>query len=189
MAVLNRKLFNRGGPVSSRGVGITSGLVKGYEHGGPVSEHTKMDNITSDTQAYYDLLTHEDSFKRIEAAKAWSVWEGSTVKLIQNKALMEHSSDAQFAEAFSRIECHYFTNNGWFDTDNYLIENVDKIRHIPAVIVHGRYDVVCPVENAWELHKAWPESDLHIIPDSGHAMSEEGIKNKLIEYTDKFLKF
>ena len=139
-------------------------------------------------KAYYELLTHEDSAKRIEAAKAWSIWEGSTVKLIQNKALIEHSSDSKFAEAFSRIECHYFTNNGWFDTDNYLIENVDKIRHIPAVIVHGRYDVVCPVENAWELHKAWPESDLHIIPDSGHAMSEEGIKDKLIEYTDKFSK-
>ena len=139
-------------------------------------------------KAYYELLTHEDSAKRIEAAKAWSVWEGSTVKLIQNKALIEHSSDSKFAEAFSRIECHYFTNNGWFDTENYLIENVDKIRHIPAVIVHGRYDVVCPVENAWELHKAWPESDLHIIPDSGHAMSEEGIKDKLIEYTDKFSK-
>ena len=145
----------------------------------------KQDNLL---KAYYELLTHEDSSKRIEAAKAWSVWEGSTVKLIQNKALMEHSSDAKFAEAFSRIECHYFTNNGWFNTDNYLIENIDKIRHIPAVIVHGRYDVVCPVENAWELHKAWPESELYIIPDSGHAMSEEGIKNKLIEYTDKFLK-
>ena len=145
----------------------------------------KQDNLL---KAYYELLTHEDSSKRIEAAKAWSVWEGSTVKLIQNKALMEHSSDAKFAEAFSRIECHYFTNNGWFNTDNYLIENIDKIRHIPAVIVHGRYDVVCPVENAWELHKAWPESELHIIPDSGHAMSEVGIKNKLIEYTDKFLK-
>jgi proline iminopeptidase len=145
----------------------------------------KRDNLLS---AYYEILTGNDQTKKIEAARAWSTWEGSSVRLILDEALMEHSSDAKFAEAFSRIECHYFTNNGWFNTDNYLIENIDKIRHIPAVIVHGRYDVVCPVENAWELHKAWPESELHIIPDSGHAMSEEGIKNKLIEYTDKFLK-
>ena len=79
-------------------------------------------------------------------------------------------------------------NNCWLPTENYLIENVDKIRHIPAVIVHGRYDIICPVIQAWDLHKAWPEADLHIIPDAGHSIYEEGIKNKLLEYTDKFLK-
>ena len=79
-------------------------------------------------------------------------------------------------------------NNCWLPTENYLIENVDKIRNIPAVIVHGRYDIICPVVQAWDLHKAWPEADLHIIPDAGHSIYEEGIKNKLLEYTDKFLK-
>ena len=137
-------------------------------------------------EAYYNLLIGEDSSKKIEAAKAWSTWEGSTVRLIQDKDFIGDFSDEKFAEAFARIECHYFMNNAWFDSDNHLIENVDKIRHIPAVIVHGRYDVICPVENAWELHQAWPESELHIIPDAGHSIFEEGIKDKILEYTEKF---
>jgi proline iminopeptidase len=137
-------------------------------------------------EAYYNLLIGEDSSKKIEAAKAWSTWEGSTVRLIQDKNFIGDFSDEKFAEAFARIECHYFMNNAWFDSDNHLIENVDKIRHIPAVIVHGRYDVICPVENAWELHQAWPESELHIIPDAGHSIFEEGIKDKILEYTEKF---
>ena len=136
-------------------------------------------------EAYYNLLIGEDSSKKIEAAKAWSTWEGSTVRLIQDKDFIGDFSDEKFAEAFARIECHYFMNNAWFDSDNHLIENVDKIRHIPAVIVHGRYDVICPVENAWELHQAWPESELHIIPDAGHSIFEDGIKDKILEYTEK----
>ena len=137
-------------------------------------------------EAYYNLLIGEDSSKKIEAAKAWSTWEGSTVRLIQDKDFIGDFSDEKFAEAFARIECHYFMNHAWFDSDNHLIENVDKIRHIPAVIVHGRYDIICPVENAWELHQAWPESELHIIPDAGHSIFEEGIKDKILEYTEKF---
>lgn len=137
-------------------------------------------------EAYYHLLIGEDSSKKIEAAKAWSTWEGSTVRLIQDKDFIGDFSDEKFAEAFARIECHYFMNNAWFNSDNHLIENVDKIRHIPAVIVHGRYDIICPVENAWELHQAWPESELHIIPDAGHSIFEEGIKDKILEYTEKF---
>ena len=143
----------------------------------------KRDNLL---EAYYNLLIGKDSSKKIEAAKAWSTWEGSTVRLIQDKDFIGDFSDEKFAEAFARIECHYFMNNAWFDSDNHLIENVDKIRHIPAVIVHGRYDVICPVENAWELHQAWPESELHIIPDAGHSIFEEGIKDKILEYTEKF---
>ena len=125
---------------------------------------------------------------RINAAKAWSTWEARTSKLIQTKKSLHQFNDEKTAEAFARIECHYFMNNCWLPTENYLIENVDKIRHIPAVIVHGRYDIICPVVQAWDLHKAWPESDLHIIPDAGHSIYEEGIKNKLLEYTEKFLK-
>ncbi len=143
----------------------------------------KRDNLL---EAYYNLLIGEDSSKKIEAAKAWSTWEGSTVRLIQDKDFIGDFSDEKFAEAFARIESHYFMNNAWFNSDNHLIENVDKIRHIPAVIIHGRYDVICPVENAWELHQAWPESELHIIPDAGHSIFEEGIKDKILEYTEKF---
>ena len=143
----------------------------------------KRDNLL---EAYYNLLIGKDSSKKIEAAKAWSTWEGSTVRLIQDKDFIGDFSDEKFAEAFARIESHYFMNNAWFNSDNLLIEIVDKIRHIPAVIIHGRYDVICPVENAWELHQAWPESELHIIPDAGHSIFEEGIKDKILEYTEKF---
>jgi len=143
----------------------------------------KRDNLM---QAYYDILTGEDHSKKIEAAKAWSTWEGSTVRLMQDENFISDFSDEKFAEAFARIECHYFMNNCWFNSDNHLIENVDKIRHIPGVIIHGRYDIICPVIQAWDLHQAWPEADLHIIPDAGHSIFEEGIKNKILEYTDKF---
>ena len=150
----------------------------------PIPEN-KRDNLLS---AYYEILTGDDHEKKIEAAKAWSTWEGSSVRLILDDDFISDFGDEKFAEAFARIECHYFMNNCWLPTENYLIENVDKIRHIPAVIVHGRYDIICPVVQAWDLHKAWPEADLHIIPDAGHSIYEEGIKNKLLEYTDKFLK-
>ncbi len=143
----------------------------------------KRDNLM---QAYYEILTGEDHSKKIEAAKAWSTWEGSTVKLLEDENFISDFSDDKFAEAFARIECHYFMNNCWFDSDNHLIENMHKIKHIPGVIIHGRYDIVCPVIQAWDLHKAWPEADLHIIPDAGHSIFEDGIKNKILEYTDRF---
>ena len=143
----------------------------------------KRDNLM---QAYYEILTGDDYSKKIEAAKAWSTWEGSTVRLMQDENFISDFSDEKFAEAFARIECHYFMNNCWFNSNNHLIENVDKIRHIPGVIIHGRYDIICPVVQAWDLHQAWPEADLHIIPDAGHSIFEEGIKDKILEYTEKF---
>ena len=143
----------------------------------------KRDNLM---QAYYEILTGDDHSKKIEAAKAWSTWEGSTVRLMQDENFISDFSDEKFAEAFARIECHYFMNNSWFNSNNHLIENVDKIRHIPGVIIHGRYDIICPVVQAWDLHQAWPEADLHIIPDAGHSIFEEGIKDKILEYTEKF---
>ena len=136
--------------------------------------------------AYYRRLTSEDPAVRLEAARAWSVWEGSTSKLFFDYSMIEKFEDPDFALAFARIECHYFMNNAFFPTDNYLIENVGKIRHIPAVIVQGRYDVVCPMVSAWELHRAWPEADLKIIPDAGHAASEPGIIDALVTATDGF---
>ncbi len=136
--------------------------------------------------AYYRRLTSEDDAARLEAARAWSVWEGSTSKLIFDYAMIEKFADPQFALAFARIECHYFMNNAFFSTDNYLIENVGKIRHIPAVIVQGRYDVVCPIKSAWELHKAWPEADLRVVPDAGHSVTEPGTIHELVSATDRF---
>jgi proline iminopeptidase len=136
--------------------------------------------------AYYRRLTGGDEAARLEAARAWSVWEGSTSKLIFDYASIEKFADPQFALAFARIECHYFMNNAFFPTDNYLIENVGKIRHIPAVIVQGRYDVVCPMRSAWELHRAWPEADFRVVPDAGHSVTEPGIIHELVEATDRF---
>ena len=136
--------------------------------------------------AYYRRLTSDDEVIRLEAARAWSVWEGATSKLFPDPALVEQFGEAHMALSLARIECHYFMNNAFFDTDNYLIENVGRVRHIPAVIVQGRYDVVCPMMSAWELHRAWPEADLRIIPDAGHSASEPGIVSALVEATDRF---
>ncbi|MDQ1728591.1 MAG: proline iminopeptidase [Pyrinomonadaceae bacterium] len=138
--------------------------------------------------AYYRRLTSDDQAVRLEAARAWSIWEGSTSKLFFDPAMIEKFADPEFALAFARIECHYFMNNSFFSTDNYLIENVEKIRHLPGVIVQGRYDVVCPLVSAWELHQAWPEAELHIIPDAGHSISEPGIIAALITATDNFAR-
>lgn len=148
----------------------------------PIPEDERHDLVA----AYYKRLTSNDDSVRIEAAKAWSIWEASTSKLIQSEESIHAFEDAKVAEAFARIECHYFTNRGFFDTDEWLLENVDKIRHIPTVIVQGRYDVVCPMISAWELHRAFPEADFEIVQDAGHSMTEKGIAAKLVENTDKF---
>ncbi len=136
--------------------------------------------------AYHRRLTSADEATRVEAARAWSVWEGSTSKLFFDPASIEKFADPQFALAFARIECHYFMNNAFFPTDNYLIENVGRIRHVPSVIVQGRYDVVCPILSAWELHKAWPEADFRAVPDAGHSATEPGIIHELVSATDRF---
>jgi proline iminopeptidase len=137
-------------------------------------------------RAYYKRLTSEDEAVRLEAARAWSIWEGSTSKLFPDPDLIEHFAEPHMALALARIECHYFMNNSFFETDNYLIEQVGKIRHIPTVIVQGRYDVVCPMMSAWELHRAWPEAELRVIPDAGHSVSEPGVIDALVEATDHF---
>lgn len=136
--------------------------------------------------AYHRRLMSDDETVRLQAAKAWSVWEGSTSKLIPNQSLIEHFADPQTALALARIECHYFVNNTFLPSENYLIENVGKIRQIPAVIVQGRYDIVCPMMSAWDLHLAWPAAQLRIIPDAGHSISEPGIIDALVDATDKF---
>jgi proline iminopeptidase len=137
-------------------------------------------------KAYHKRLTSKDAQVRSEAAKAWSIWEGATSKLLQSEDLVKRFGEDRFAEAFARIECHYFVNKGFFETDNWLLENVGRIRKIPGVIVQGRYDVVCPMKSAWDLHRAWPEADFRIVPDAGHAASEPGIQARLVEATDRF---
>jgi proline iminopeptidase len=136
--------------------------------------------------AYYKRLTSDDVAIRQEAAKAWSIWEASTSKLIPDTGLVERFGEGSFADAFARIECHYFINGGFFENPNQLIDNVDTIRHIPTVIVQGRYDVVCPMVSAWELHRAWPESELIIVEDAGHSATEVGITSALVEACDRF---
>ena len=148
----------------------------------PIPEDERHDMVA----AYYKRLTSKDESVRLEAARAWSIWEASTSKLIQSDDYLHQFEDAKVAEAFARIECHYFTHGGFFKSENWLLENVDKIRHIPTVIVQGRYDVVCPMVSAWELHRAFPEADFEIVQDAGHSMTEKGIAAKLVEYTDKF---
>lgn len=136
--------------------------------------------------AYYRRLTSPDSATRLAAAKAWSVWEGSTSFLLQNPAHIDGSAEDAFALAFARIECHYFVNGGFFEYDDQLLRNAYRLKDIPAVIVQGRYDVVCPARSAWDLHRAWPQADLRIVADAGHSAFEPGIAHELIEATDRF---
>lgn len=138
--------------------------------------------------AYYKRLTSSDAQIRQAAARAWSVWEASTSKLLQDPNLMARFGEDLFAAAFARIECHYFVNRGFFDHDEQLLQGVDRLRHLPAVIVQGRYDVVCPMVSAWELHQAWPEAEFTVIPDAGHSMTEPGIQTALLNASDRFAR-
>ncbi|MGH8274674.1 MAG: prolyl aminopeptidase [Gammaproteobacteria bacterium] len=136
--------------------------------------------------AYYRRLTSDDKAIRTAAARAWSVWEGSTSFLLKNEDYVAHSGEDSFAVAFARIECHYFVHGGFLEHEDQLLRNVDRIRAIPGVIVQGRHDVVCPLRSAWDLHRAWPEADLRIVPDAGHSAFEPGNTHELIEATDRF---
>ena len=139
--------------------------------------------------AYYKRLTSEDPQVLSRAARAWSVWEGATSFLRLNPDyIARFEEDDAYAAAFARIECHYFVNRAFFKTDNQLIAQVDRIRHIPTVIVQGRYDVVCPMKSAWDLHRAWPEADLRIVSDAGHSAFEPGNAHELISATDRFAR-
>ena len=139
-------------------------------------------------RAYYKRLTSPDPAVQRAAAKVWSVWEGRTSCLIPNAELIARTSGDDFSLAFARIEAHYFVHDGWLTEGREILrrENVDKIRRIPGVIVQGRYDVVCPAKTAWDLHVAWPEADLRIVGDAGHAASEPGIVHELVSATDRF---
>ena len=136
--------------------------------------------------AYHRRLNDPDPQVLLRAARAWSVWEASTSKLIPSPELIERFGRGEFAEAFARIECHYFVHGGFLDPEDQLLRGVGRLRHLPAVIVQGRYDVVCPPISAWELHQAWPEAEFRMIPDAGHSITEPGIRTALLEATDRF---
>jgi len=139
-------------------------------------------------QSYYKRLTSDNRATLLEAARAWSIWESALSYMHMNKDYVKRAADADFAAAFARIECHYFVNGGFLERETQLLDDVPKIRHIPAVIIQGRFDVVCPVRSAWALHKAWPEADLRIVPDAGHSAFEPGIARELVRATDRFAR-
>lgn len=148
----------------------------------PIPEAERHDLLA----AYRRRLTSDDPSIRQAAARAWSVWEGSTSTLFPDVDLVAKTSGDAFSLAFARIENHYFVHGCWFDPEDQLLANVDRIRHLPCVIVQGRYDVVCPMESAWELHKRWPEADLQVVPDAGHSAMEPGNVDRLVRATDRF---
>jgi len=148
----------------------------------PIPEDERGDLL----HAYHRRLTSDDASVRQEAARAWSVWEGSTSTLFHDPALVARTAGDEFSLAFARIENHYFVNGCWMDPESRLLDRVERIRDIPCVIVHGRYDVVCPLENAWELKKAYPEADLLITHDAGHSAMEPGNIDSLVRATDRF---
>lgn len=135
--------------------------------------------------AYHRRLTGTDAQAQVQAAVAWSRWEGRTITLLPNAAVDQVHSDPHYALAFSRIENHYFVNNG-FLADQQLLRDAGKLHSIPGVIVQGRYDMATPAKTAWELHKAWPEAEFHLVNDAGHAFKEPGILERLLQATEKF---
>ena len=148
-----------------------------------VIKEPDQDNLLS---AFYELIHHADNVTQMRACKAWSQWEGATSKLVSDRGLIDHFASDDFALALAKIETHYFMNRGFFSSESQVLQNIDKIRHIPSVIIQGRYDVVCPSRTAYELHQAWPEADFKIAEVSGHSAYEKEITDLLIEATEKF---
>jgi proline iminopeptidase len=139
--------------------------------------------------AYHKRLTSDDLDLRLKAARIWSQWEAACSRLYVDPKAIDDFAEPKLALQFARIECHYFMNNAFFNTDNFILENIAKIRHIPTTIIQGRYDIVCPIRSAWDLHKAWPQAKLNIIADSGHSAGEPGIRSALITATEQFKIF
>lgn len=137
-------------------------------------------------KAYQKRLFGKDKAQQIAAARAWSVWEGSTCHMIPDESHIQESAEDEFALAFARIENHYFMNKGFFEHENWILDNVNKIHHIPTIIIQGRYDVVCPMTTAFDLHQVFPESEIIIAPEAGHSAFEPNIVKELIKATNKF---
>jgi len=145
----------------------------------PEDEHADL------LHAYHRRLTGDDDGIRLEAAKAWSIWEARCATLRPDEGIRSAFADAHMALSLARIECHYFVNES-FMAPNQLIRDAGRIADIPGVIIHGRYDLICPLKSAWELRQAWPGADFQVIPDAGHAAFEPGIARALVAATDRF---
>jgi proline iminopeptidase len=148
----------------------------------PIPEDERGDLMA----AYHRRLTGEDPAARRQAGTAWATWEATTIRLLPDPESIAEMSRSAAADALARIESHFFVNRGFFDRPEQLLDGVPAIRHIPAVIVQGRYDMCCPMTSAWDLHRCWPEATFEIVPDAGHAAFEPGIVDRLVEATDRF---
>ena len=149
----------------------------------PIAEEERSDMVS----AYYRQLTDDDESTRLTAAQAWSLWEGRASTLLPKAAVVDHFANPKTALSLARIECHYFMHAS-FMSENQLIVQAERLQGIPGVIVHGRHDVVCPLEQAWALHRAWPGARLEVIADAGHSATEPGIVDALIRATDRFAR-
>ncbi|SDX80410.1 proline iminopeptidase [Allochromatium warmingii] len=147
----------------------------------PIPESERGDLLT----AYHRRLIGENSAAQLEAARAWSIWEGRTATLLANPRVQAHFSDSHVALSLARIESHYFVNQA-FLAPNQLLRDASRLANIPGVIIQGRYDLICPMRSAWDLHQAWPTAELQIIPDAGHSAFEPGIRRALVAATDRF---
>ena len=147
----------------------------------PIPEDERSNMIA----AYRKRLTGDDPVAQLQAARAWSLWEGETITLLPDESLAEHFSDDRYALAFARIENHFFSHAAWLD-DNQLLRDAHKLHGIPGAIIHGRYDMPCPARSAFALHRVWPTAEFHLIKGAGHAYSEPGILDQLIRATDRF---
>jgi proline iminopeptidase len=147
----------------------------------PIPENERHEMMA----AYRRRLTGTDREEQLRCAVAWSSWEGETITLLPNPDYSDHFYDPEFALAFARIENHFFVHAGWLE-EGQLLRDAYKLKDIPGVIIHGRYDMPCPAKYAWALHKAWPKADFHLIEGAGHAYLEPGILDQLIRATDRF---
>jgi proline iminopeptidase len=147
----------------------------------PIPQHER-DNLL---HAYYRRLTGEDEVSRMAAAKAWSVWEGRTSSLLSNPSVVNFFSEPHTALSLARIEAHYFVNHAFLRPEQ-LLKEATQLAGIPGTIVQGRYDLICPMRSAWELHRAWPDSELVVVADAGHSATEPGIRRTLVEATNQF---
>ncbi|MBF6127134.1 prolyl aminopeptidase [Nocardia brasiliensis] len=150
----------------------------------PVPEAERGEDLVA---VYHRLLHSPDEQVALAAAIAWSTWEGATSALLPQPDRVAETAEPRFALAFARIENHYFQHRGFLE-EGQLLRDAGTISHIPTVIVQGRHDIVCPAMSAWDLHKALPNSELHIVDDAGHAANEPGITHHLVEATDRFAK-
>ena len=148
----------------------------------PIPDNERADLL----HAYHRRLMGDDRQQQLEAARAWSLWEGVTSNMVMSDEGVERFREDEFALALARIETHYFVNHGFMDHPEQIFRNLDRIRTIPAVIVQGRYDLVCPMTTAWELHRAWPEAEFRIVADAGHSAFEAGTVHELVSATDRF---